>query len=189
MLWEGERFMHRFGCALILIAFVLINLLCACGNGGDEMNVELSLLDESIIELSSNVYESSQLNDIADFRGSIDELNEVYPIECLRKVDGLYRASYLGDDGVCVVLFDESGNSLFGRIYNTQLKKDDFALLSIGESVDSVKKIDPDGDYAFLNAGRNDFPKTSTHCTKDGYMITVRYSELSKIIGIETELI
>ncbi len=46
--------------------------------------------------------------------------------------------------------------------------------LAKGMSLDEVRSVDPNGDYLFLYAGRNDFNE-SFHCTKDGYFYAIEY--------------
>ena len=126
---------------------------------------------------------------ISIFNGSLKELNDLYPIECLKKTDGAYRVSYLGETSVAVLLFDGSGNKLLGGLYGIQLLKADFDGLVKGQSLDEVRAIDPSGEYLFLYTGRNDAPRVSFHYTKDGYLITIEYDDSNTIIRMDEELI
>ena len=173
------------------IIFVALSLciLSSCTKGGSSYTLEISPSDKSIIDLSSKTYDTSQLLQIIEFTGSIHELNAQYPIECLREINGFYRVSYLGDGRVAVLMFDPSGNNLSGSVYSTQQPKKSFDELSVGQSLEDVRAVDPDGEYSFLFTGRNDIPKVSTHYTTDGYMITIEYSASNTITGIIEELI
>ena len=139
--------------------------------------------------MASKTYDETDLSELAEFNGLLNELNTKCPIECLRKDNGVYRVSYLGDGRIAVLLFDSSGNKILGNTYRTQLLKSDFNGLAKGQSLDAVRAIDPNGEYLFLYTGRNDTPKESLHYTKDGYLITIQYDASCSIISINEELI
>ncbi|MBR3895164.1 MAG: hypothetical protein IKJ35_08475 [Clostridia bacterium] len=145
--------------------------------------------DEMLMDLVSKIYNESELLEIVNFDGSIKGLNTKYPIECMRTIADIYRVSYLGSDRVAVIVFDDSGSKMWGRIYPLTLSKDAFDNVVEGQSLETVMKIDPNGEYLFLYTGRNDFPRTSAHYTKDGYLITIEYDDSNTIIGIREELI
>lgn len=168
---------------------ILLFLLCSCAKGGSTLKIEISPSDKSIIDLSSTIYDEPKLLELAKFSGSIDALNAQYPIECFREDNGTYRATYLGNGSIAVLLFDNYGNRYWGNIYNTNLLKSDFEGLAKGQSLEEVRKIDPNGEYLFLYTGRNDTPKVSSHYTKDGYLITIEYDASNNIISINEELI
>ena len=172
----------------IILCLVML-VLCSCTKGGSDLNIEISPPDKSLVDLASNVYDRTELLELAKFNGSLNELNIKYPIECLRKDNGTYRASYLGDGSIVIFLFDGSGNKIGGGTYSAQLLKSDFDGLVKGQSLDHVKAVDPNGEFLFLYTGRNDAPKVSSHYTKDGYLITVEYNASNAIIGINEELI
>ena len=173
----------------IITLIMLISLLCACAKGENDLNVEIPPSDNSLIDLASTTYDESQLLEIVKFSGSIDELNTQYPIECIRVDSGTYRVSYLGDESIAVLLYDDSGDKLFGNVYSTQRLRSDFYGLVKCQSLEEVRAVDPDGEYLFLYTGRNDTPKVSSHYTKDGYVITIEYSAENTIISINEELI
>ena len=172
-----------------LAIFILTTIFCSCAKDEGNLNVQVSPPDKSLIDLSTKTYEESQLAEIAEFRGSMTELNAKHPIECLRENHDYYRVSYLGKDRVAVLVFDRTGRKLMGNVYNLRKQKSDFVGLKNGQTLDDVKKIDPDGEYSFLYTGRNDSPKESSHYTKDGYLITIKYDVTNNIIGIDEELI
>ena len=180
----------RFKKNVALISIIaLLFLLCSCTEGGKNLEIEISPSSKSLIVLASRIYDESQLLELARFDGSINELNAQYPIECLREDYGIYRVSYLGDESIAVLQFDNNGNRLSGNIYNTLLFKSDFDSLTKDQSLEEVRKIDPNGEYLFLYTGRNDAPKVSSHYTKDGYLITIEYDALNNILSINVELI
>jgi len=167
----------------------MLLLLCSCTKGEIGLEIETSSPDKTLINLASKIYTDSELSDIVKFSGTIDELNAKYPIECLRKNKNTYRVSYLGNGSVALITFDNAKNKIIGKVYNALQLKSDFSDLKNGQSLEKVKKIDPNGDFTFLYTGRNDTPKISTHCTKDGYLITIKYDISNTIICIKEELI
>ena len=171
------------------IVLMMLLVICSCTAGGTDLNIERSQPDKSWVDLASKTYDETDLSELAEFNGLLNELNTKYPIECLRKDNGVYRVSYLGDGRIAVLLFDSSGNKILGNTYRTQLLKSDFNGLAKGQSLDAVRAIDPNGEYLFLYTGRNDTPKESLHYTKDGYLITIQYDASCSIISINEELI
>lgn len=175
-----------------MLFIIIIILLCAfssCGKGESELKEKICSPDKNITELVSKKYSNSQLLTIAQLEVTMNELNEQYPIECLRKIGTAYRVSYLGNDSVAVIYFDSSENKIFGRVYSLYLAKADFNELATGQLLENVQKIDPQGEYLFLYTGINDAPRISTHYTKDGYLITVEYDEENTILSVTTSLI
>ena len=174
---------------MIIAAVLMLFTLYSCTKGGNGMSVEISPSDKSLIDLASTSYDDRQLSEIIGFNGLLNELNAQYPIECIRANNDIYRVSYLGKGCVAVVLFDSSGKKLLGNVYRTPLTRHDFDGLRTGQSLEDVRKIDPDGDYLFLFTGRNDIPKVSYHYTKDGYLFTIEYNESNIIISTVEEMI
>ena len=173
----------------IISVIVMLLTICSCTKGGSDLKIEISPSDKSLVDLASKVYEKKQLLELSKFNGSMNELNTKYPIECLRENNGTYRVSYLGNESIAVLLFDDLGNRLLGNIYSTQLLKSDFDNIKKGQLLDVVRKIDPNGEYLFLYSGKNDTPKVSSHYTKDGYLITIEYDVSNVIVSINEELI
>lgn len=167
----------------------MLLVICSCTKGGSDLNIKISPPDKSLVDLASKIYEETELLELMKFSGSLNELNNKYPIECLREDNGMYRVSYLGDESVVIFVFDGSGNRLLGSTYSTQLLKSDFDKLVKGQSVDKVRAIDPNGEYLFLYTGRNDTPKVSSHYTKDGYLITIEYDVSNVITSMNEKLI
>ena len=179
--------MKYFKCFFLFM--MLLCTLSACSKGESNLKGKMYSPDRNITDLVSKTYSNSQLLTITQLDVTMDELNKQYPIECLRKVGNACRVSYLGNDSVAVIFFDSNENKILGRVYNLNLTKADFNELAIGQSLESVQKIDPHGEYLFLYTGSNDAPKISSHYTKDGYCITVEYSEENTILSISTNLI
>ena len=176
----------------LIIIIMIIALLCflyACVTGGNNLKIKISPSDESLIKLSSKIYEDSKLLEIANFNGPLSKIDIEYPIECIRKNGEYYRVSYLGSEKVAVLVFDNSGNKLSGSVYSIQKSESDFRGLDKGQSLQDVKTIDPHGEYLFLYTGRNDTPKISYHYTRDGYLISIEYDDSNTIINVKKELI
>ncbi len=176
-------------CYLLIFVIVMLFEMCSCTGGGNDLNIETSPPDKSLVDLASKIYDTTELLELTKFNGSLNELSIKYPIECLREDDGMHRVSYLGNGSIAIFIFDGSGNKLLGSTYTTQSLKSDFDGLVKGQSLNDVRAIDPNGEYLFLYTGRNDTPKISSHYTKDGYLITIEYDVSNAIISINSELI
>lgn len=178
----------RFIECLVLLAGMLI-LLTGCARPKRDLTIAVSPSDKSLIDLASGTYDETQLLELVGLQGSMDEIHAKYPMECVRKISDTYRAAYLGDGSIAVLLFDASGDRLTGKIYSTRLLKTDFDNVKQGIQLEEVRAIDPDGEYLFLYTGRNDVPKVSSHYTKDGYLITIEYDESNAVVSVEQELV
>lgn len=173
----------------LFVIVMLFILLCSCTKGEIDLKVKISLPDKNLIDLVSITYSDQELLDIVQFNGTIKDFNEKYPVECVRKIHDIYRIAYLGKSNIVIIAFDNYGKKIFGNIYQISQEKSDFSNLVIGQSLDDVKKIDPNGEYLFLYTGRNDTPRVSSHYTNDGYLITIEYDNLNMILSINEELI
>lgn len=181
--------MSIFQKFILIIVVIPLCFLCSCTKRGINLDITLSSTDKNVTDLSSEIYEESQLLEIEKFDGSIDELGAKYPIECIREIDDSYRVVYLGVDKVAVLWFDNSGKKIMGKVYSSKLSNNDFNDLKEGMSVQDVQNVDPNGEYLFLYTGRNDTPRVSYHCTKDGYLISIEYDESNTITSIQKELL
>ena len=181
--------MRSTKCYFLIAIIMMLLMICSCAKGGSNLNIEISPPDKSLVDLASKIYKKTELSELMEFNGSLNELNNKYPIECLREDNGMYRVSYLGDASVAIFLFDGYGKKVFGRTYTTQLLKSDFDRLVKGQPLDRVRAIDPNGEYLFLYTGRNDTPKVSSHYTKDGYLITIEYDDSNVVTSMNEKLI
>ena len=170
---------------------MLICFLNSCVTADNDLKIKISPSVESLIKLSSKIYEDSKLSEIANFNGSLSEIDIdiEYPIECIRKNGEYYRVSYLGSEKVAVLVFDNFGNKISGSVYSIQKSESDFRGLDKGQSLQDVKTIDPHGEYLFLYTGRNDTPKISYHYTRDGYLISIEYDDSNTITNVKKELL
>lgn len=166
---------------------LIILLFESCEQG--KFSLKVSANDKTIADLSSKRYSDSELANIAEFDGSVDELDDKYPIECVRSYYKGYRVSYLGDGNVAALVFDSHGDKQWGRVHKTRLSKADFGAIKNGEAVADVMALDPDGEFLFLYTGSDDAPRVSSHYTTDGYLISVWYDDSYKVEKVEHELI
>lgn len=173
---------------LLMITVLLMLLPCSCAEKTGDPHMTVSPADKSLPELSTTVYTDEQLSEIAAFDGTMEALDKQYPIPCLRNIQDLYRVSYPGEDKVVVLWFDYHDKKQEASIYQTGSVRADFAALSPGQTLEEVQALDPDGKYLFLYTGRNE-PRVSSHCTKDGYLITVEYDTENTVIRISQELL
>ena len=133
-------------------------------------------------------YSDSQISEIETFEGSVDELNQKYPIDHSRENGNVLEIFYSSGRKVAV-LYCESDEVVLGKIHTIDTLKSDFDDLSIGDSIDVVKEISPDGDFSFLYTGRDDMPKISYHYTRDGYEVAVSYDENMNVAEVTFDLV
>ena len=133
-------------------------------------------------------YSDLKLPEIVEFKGSVEELDQLYPIKFIRENNGILEIFYPSIKRVAIV-YCESDEVIYGKLHTTDTYKYDFENLNFGDSIDIVKEISPDGDYSFMYTGRDDLPKISYHYTKDGYEVAVSYDENLKITEIVFDLI
>lgn len=160
--------------ALSITILLIVSMLSACDKGA-----EVSPEDKSILELATKIYTDDELVSCVQFEGTLDEQNERYPIECIRKTNGGYRVSYRGNDCYAVISFDDSKVKTFGGVYPATVYKDElYDTLYVGQSLCDVKRFDPDGYYEFEHTGLGYFKDylPSYHYTFDGYVIIIEYS-------------
>ncbi len=115
--------MHLKRYFSLILIIVMLLVISSCAKGKSDLKIEMSPPDKSLTDLASVVHDETKLSEIANFKGSLNELNMKYPVECLREDGGMYRVSYLGDESVVIFLFDGSGNRLFGSTHSTAVIK------------------------------------------------------------------
>lgn len=165
---------------------------------GDSWLVELSPPDKTLFELATKIYSDSELEEIVQFEGTVAELNEQYPVECVKKYvndsgDLWYLVSYLGNSSIVAINFDDNGNrwDLDEVVYHPLQSKAVFDDLVIGrDTMEDVQKIDPQGDYLLTSGGMFCL---SAHCTTDGYLLRILYEwdnhEYIKYLITEIEMV
>ena len=172
-----------------LLLLTLLFSLVGCVKEPKKMDISFSPAHQTIWELSTKEYTDSELESIASFRGTYDKLDEAFPVACVRQsANQMGRVAYLGKQKVVVIPFENDGTLLLGHIFTTESELETFLTLRMGDNLTSVRAMDPQGNYPFLYTG-TDNPKISTHCTTDGYYISITYDDAHTIVGITIEWI
>jgi len=156
-----------------LLCMVIVVLLTGCNT------TELQVSDEekSIIELATTIYSDSELEKMDELDSSLEELHKEYPIQCLRKKDYGYRASYRSENDVLVIYFDLDGKETFSKKQPfSKRTNSEFLELEMGKDVYDVMEFDENGDYLFLRTGDTS-TKISTHFTIDGYLFELTFDD------------
>ena len=187
---------------IIPLLLAVLCFLCSCGKKENEpFDIEKCVSPNiNINRMFLKKYSQDEIKELYDFvfhfEGTIEELNEEYPIKCVRKyVDNeyygtYYRISYLGEKSIGQVWYCADTEEEFHVWwYNYSCPKRNFKKFKVGTHLDEVMETDPDCCYLFLYTGLTDAPKTSEHYTKDGYLITIYYDDDCKITKINEELI
>lgn len=180
-------FIRRFAVVILLCVSSLLCSACALNPGGWEQKI--SSEGQPVKELVSTIYSESELREIIGFAGTLEELDSRYQVECVRMKENTYRVIYLGEECAVILCYDSEGNKIMGDIRYLEKLKADFEDLKCGQKLDEVMAIDPAGKYLFLETGRDDIPRSSEHCTTDGYLITITYDEQNQIVDIAEELL
>lgn len=187
--------MKKFKIIFLLLA--ILCFLCSCGKKENEpFDIGKCVSPNiNINRMFLKKYSQDEIEKLYDFmfhfEGTIEELNEEYPIKCVRKYDSAncYRISYLGEKSIGQVWYYADTEEFHAWWYNYSCPKRNFKKFKVGTPLDEVMETDPDGCYLFLYTGMTDAPKTSQHYTKDGYLITIDYDKDYKITKINEELI
>ena len=135
------------------------------------------------------VYTDEEISKITDFAGSLEELTSHYITNYLHENKLGHCVIYRGETKIAILFFDTEGEKITSYVQTPVVSKEAFSSLSVGNTLEEVRTIDPGGDYPFLYAGRNDVPAISMHYTTDGYCITIEYDEYHVIESIKIESI
>lgn len=199
--------MHNNKIIIIFTIFVLCIMLCSCSKGetlqnSQSNNVSTQTLQTDTIltqtlqtnDISTNVnklittkYSTEQLEYINSLEVNLYELDTEFPIQCIKQINNCFRVIYLSENNILHMIYDDNDTKCFGRVYDFSKLKSDFSSMKIGQSLDDVMTIDPNGDYLFLYTGCST-PRISSHYTTDGYLIKITYDNTT-VIDIQTELI
>ena len=155
----------------------------------------------SYIEALRHVYKERELDKINNYKGTAKKMIESYPPEFVR-FDGYDYSFYYRSKKSLVVCHVRGDDLVLVRKYNIDNKKSDFDVVKVGMTLEEVQALFPEGDFMFLFTGVG-WPRTirtpegelvtiypsSEHYTVDGYLITIQYSEESKVRAISTEFV
>ena len=86
-------------------------------------------------------------------------------------------AGFFGGTKLLLCYFDADGALLGAQENEYSVQSAEFDAIAVGDSLQDVIALDPNGSYLFLQTGRNDQPHTSTHYTSDGQEIVITYDE------------
>lgn len=159
---------------------VIFAVLCISACGTEKISgISVSPDNKNFTQLLTREYSEEELQNMLGFEGNINELDSLYPIECLRKYTGLedkacYWALYRGENKLAILSFGDDGIKFSEAIFELTKTKSDFEEIKINDSIDMVEKFDPDGDFFHVYASSGINP-TSYHFTTDGYMVIIRY--------------
>ena len=181
--------MMKKNAITIVSSIALLLFLSSCVYERDVEEMIKQCKGKNVTEITATVYSDNELDQICNFKGNLAQYSRTYLIECIREEDAGKRAVYRGDSGFAIIYFNQDGEKLLGEVVHSSLFLQNFTQFKEGDSLESVRNLDPDGKYTFLETGKNDTPKTSIHYTKDGFLILIHYNQENKIVKIETTLI
>ena len=159
---------------------ILMFILCSCSKQEGQTDANSKPSGHMAVE---RLYTEQDLLAITESESNLDALLTQYPTLYTKIAYGQYQVAHYGKESVAITLFDEEKNFLFGKIYNCTLNSNAFDHLQIGDSLDAVMDLDPDGDYIFLQTGRGS-PRVSKHYTLDKSEILITYDETLRIVDI-----
>ncbi len=178
---------------LFIIIFLLFIFFCGC-SGGNEMNQERDVFQITNNELPSNelITRKIKINSSNDFCWlTIEEIDNKFNIECLRKVGDIYYAVFdTYDYGLLYLVFSINNDSTNYDHYHVvsyffpekSPNSNSFDGIIVNESsMSDVEIIDPLGVYlyGFGRVDQNDF---SCHITNDGYIVLIYYNISEPIV-------
>lgn len=123
---------------------------------------------------STIYYTNEQLQEIADYDGTREEIMDQYDGGCFSQGAIQNILTYTNEDcsSVLALFLRKSGQKEFGIIFNPLHPKATYEALEVGTSKDTIKKLDPTGGYQDnLPSGKS----YSYHFTTDGFYISIEY--------------
>ena len=164
-------------------------MLSACTGGVKLMEIEITPVEANINDIILEEYSESTLKKICALNGNIHEYNRAYPIECIRNSVNGYRVIYRGSSHIALIWFDEAGEKIYTQLVELRNTAADYMEIELGETLETVRSMYPEGVYLFGSTGRNDAPRISSHYTIDGYIVYISYDSNYEVESITTELI
>ncbi len=144
---------------------------------------------QNITELLTRIYTDDELTAITQFKGTLSELGQKYPIEFLRESNLGQYVVYRSESDLVIVGFELDGSQqalpFRGHMAHSS---EEFRTIQVGDTLDEVRAFDPDGIYLWLYTGVQ-LPPVSTHCTTDGYFVSIEYSDENIVTKIEIHMI
>ena len=142
-------------------------------------------------------YSDEELNTIASFEGKSDELETLYlpthssivnctPSGQMSNIVGFRHLVYYGKNKVLVASYHfQDRTKASAEYYPVQFPKTYFDSISIGNTMEDVKKLDPEGEYIETEAYHSNY--ASYHYTADGFVINILYRQNKEILKISVE--
>lgn len=172
---------------IIQVLLAILLSLCSmtsCKGAIDSMVIVNQ--ETNIMNLVTYVGNHNQFLTLLSTNPGVNELKNSVGISYLKRVEYGYSTLIQSDQHFVMLYFDDDK-----ELNNYQLvsmlplsKKDSFAQLQVGMSVDKVREIDSQNDYSFLYHSWSAFPKISYHYFSDGTGLVITYSDEMSIISI-----
>lgn len=168
--------MRKIKIFLAILCVVLF--ISACGREKFS-SISLSPDNKNFTQLLTKEYSEDELQNIIGFEGNINELNSLYPIECLRKYTNnedkvIYWALFHGENKLAILSFGDDGIKFSEEVFELTKTKSDFDEIKVNDRIKKVEEFDPYGWYLSVYASSSR-DTTSYHFTTDGYMIMIHY--------------
>ena len=160
------------------LIITILGLFTGCVNHDQKvMGIPIIESNVNIFDVLECEYSPDEIQNIMNMRVTLPELNEKYPVKCLKMHNDAYYAYYRSDENLLILLYDREGVKKNYRLCFPDVSCDRLTSITSGTSLTEVQSIDPKAHYTFLYAGDINFPKVSTHYTTDGYMVQITYDE------------
>lgn len=131
-------------------------------------------------ELGCPRYSTDELQTIAAFGGTIKELHDLFPMQCIRACGEGYRAVYRGSGQIAVIVFDGELNYISKDLYPLCYTKEFISEIGPGCTVDMLKEIAPMAVFG------DDFVDLYT---TDGYWFHFALDKSGVVTTVSTEII
>ena len=152
--------------------------------------------DDYVCEYEADVvYTEEVLKEIESSNLPKTELLQLYPTPYIREYDGETHCFYYSETSVVNAVFDSDSNRHRGRAASSIKKispsKETFENIKIGDSLEIVETLDPNGYYDLVYYSGSHTNYISIHYTSDKYVIWIYYDTnfLVKNIDIQSMLI
>lgn len=178
---------HRILLSVLTILVALSWISLAIGE--DAYLYRLVSENKPLRELVTVTYTYEELQEIDAQKFDYDELNEKYPVECLRWFGWeRYRVVYQGDGCYLEIRLQEDGSYSSSWLVVPEHPLEVFSTDLFGTHAYDITQMDKSGVYGFPS-GTTSPDMGSTHFTTDGYRIILRYNQFYSLNGIKIEYI
>ena len=173
---------------VLVYLFSFLFLFGGCSGREDRLINWMQKENITMTKMITKTYSDTEIEEIVKFEGSLKKLNSAYEIEYIRDNNGIgYKIYYWGESVVGFIGYDYFGKNPTATTFSISSSKSEFDALIIGvDTLDSVREIDPEGNYIFLYTGVR-IPSVSGHFTSDGYDIDISYDDNNVITGIDVK--